>query len=124
MKHTTIPRKINIFIAIITSFIIIACGGSRESSRNTPSLPSPPPSQPSPPPSQPSPPPSPPLLQPPLTINVQTPKLSVLEEAGTIQYTLNLNSALDRRVVQLVMKRLVVQHSLEKILLLKQAQQQ
>ena len=28
MKNTTIPRKISIFIAIITSFIIVACGGS------------------------------------------------------------------------------------------------
>ena len=78
MIYTTLSRKISIFIAIVTSFVIVACGGgSGGGSRGTPI------SSPSPP----------------LTINVQTSTLSVAEESGTIQYTLSLSANLDRRVV-------------------------
>ena len=79
MVYTTLSRKISIFIAIVTSFIIVACGGGSSGSRGTPLPPPPPP--------------------PPLTINVQTSTLSVAEESGAIQYTFGLSENLDRRVV-------------------------
>ena len=76
----TLSRKISIFIAIIASFIIVACssggGGSGGGGGGTPAPPAP------------------------ISENfVVTSNLAELEEvAKTIQYTLELNAALDKRV--------------------------
>ena len=77
MKFTTLSRKISIFIAIITSFIIISCGGGSGGvgGGGTPA-------------------------PAPITENfVVISELAELDEvAKTIQYTLNLSTALDSRV--------------------------
>ena len=79
MKHTTILRKISTFIAIITSFIIVACGGGG-GGEDTPT----------------------PTVTPTVTTEnfVVTPELTELDEISrTIKYTLNIGVALDRRLV-------------------------